>query len=80
MVGLHLEPEQYKIYCEEVKYLRLIISLKWIKMDLEKIHTIQDCEPPSNLKDVHVFLGFVNFYCCFVHNYSYIVQPITFLT
>jgi hypothetical protein len=49
-------------------------------MDPEKIPTMQDWEPPSNLKDVHAFLGFANFYCCFVHNYSHIVQLLTFLT
>jgi hypothetical protein len=42
--------------------------------------TMQDWEPPSNLKDIRAFLGFANFYCYFVHNYSHIVQPLTFLT
>jgi hypothetical protein len=41
---------------------------------------MQDWEPPSNLKDIHIFLGFTNFYCHFIHNYSHIVQPLTFLT
>jgi hypothetical protein len=41
---------------------------------------MQDWEPPSNLKDVCTFLGFANFYHRFVHNYSHIIQPLTFLT
>jgi hypothetical protein len=42
-------------------------------MDPEKISAMQDWEAPSNLKDIHIFLGFANFYCYFVYNYSYIV-------
>jgi hypothetical protein len=54
--------------------------MEGIKIDPEKIHAMQDWEPPSNLKDVYIFLGFANFYCCFICNYSHIVQPLTFLT
>jgi hypothetical protein len=40
--GLHLKPEQCEFHCQEVKYLGLIISTEGIKMDPEKITTIQD--------------------------------------
>jgi hypothetical protein len=49
-------------------------------MDPGKITTIQDWEAPHNLKDVCTFLGFANFYHCFVQNYSKIIQPLTLLT
>jgi hypothetical protein len=54
--------------------------MEGIQMDPEKIRTMQDWEPPSNLKDIPAFLGSANFYHCFVHNYSRIVQLLTFLT
>jgi hypothetical protein len=72
-VGLYLKPKKCEFHQQEVKYLGLIISMEGIKMDPKKIRAMQDWEPPSNLKDVHVFLGFANFYYHFVHNYSYIV-------
>jgi hypothetical protein len=78
--GLHLKPEKCEFHQQEVKYLGLIISTEGIKLDPEKIRTMQDWEPPSNLKDVRAFLGFANFYRRFVHNYSRIVQALTFLT
>jgi hypothetical protein len=78
--GLHLKPKKCEFHQPEVKYLGLIISTEGIKMDPEKLHAIQDWEPPSNLKDIHAFLGFANFYCRFIRNYSHIVQPLTFLT
>jgi hypothetical protein len=79
IVGLHLKAEKCEFHQQAVTYLGLIISIQGIKMDPEKIGTIQDWEPPSNLKDVHSFLGFANFYCHFVYNYSHIVQLLTFL-
>jgi hypothetical protein len=79
-LGLHLKPEKCEFHRQEVKYLGLITSPEGIKMDPEKIRAVQDWEPPSDLKDVRVFLGFANFYRCFVRNYSRIVQPLTFLT
>jgi hypothetical protein len=78
--GLHLKPQKYEFHQQEVKYLGLIISTEGIKKDPKKICTMQDWEPPSNLKDVGAFLGFANFYYHFIHNYSRIVQPLTFLT
>jgi hypothetical protein len=78
--ALHLKPEKCEFHQQEVKYLGLIISMEGIKMDPENIHTRQDWEPPSNLKDIRAFLGFANFYCHFIHNYSCIIQPLTFLT
>jgi hypothetical protein len=77
--GLHLKPEKYELYCQEVKYLGLIISMEGIKMDPEKITTVQDREAARNLKDVRAFLGFTNFYHRFVRNYSKIIQYLTLL-
>jgi hypothetical protein len=77
--GLHLKPEKYELHCQEVKYLGLIISMEGIKIDPEKITTVQDGEAARNLKDVHALLGFDNFYHRFVRNYSKIIQPLTLL-
>jgi hypothetical protein len=79
-VGLHPKPEKCEFHQQEVKYLGLIISIEGIKMDPKKIHAVQDWEPASNLKDVHTFLGFANFYRHFICNYSHIIQLLTFLT
>jgi hypothetical protein len=78
--GLHLKPKKCEFHQQEVKYVGLIISMEGIKMDPETFRTMQDWEPPSNLKDVPAFLGFANFYRHFTRNYSHIVQLLTFLT
>ena len=49
-------------------------------MDPSKVQTIQDLPEPCKVKDVQSFLGFANFYCYFISNYSNIVIPLTWLT
>jgi menaquinone-dependent protoporphyrinogen IX oxidase len=50
--GLHLKLEKYEFHYQDVKYLGFIISMEGIKIDPEKITTIQDWEAPHNLKDI----------------------------
>ena len=49
-------------------------------MSPDKIQTISDWPEPHKVKDIQSFLGFANFYCCFIFNYSNIVVPLTQLT
>jgi RNase H-like domain found in reverse transcriptase len=54
----------------------------WL-MDLpseEIVQTICDWPEPWKVKDIQSFLGFTNFYCHFMHNYSDIMVPLTWLT
>jgi len=49
-------------------------------MDQKKIDSVLAWPEPRNVKDVQAFLGFANFYRCFIHGYSEIVVPLTRLT
>ena len=49
-------------------------------MDPSKVQTIQDWPKPQKVKDIQSFLGFANFYRCFISDYSDIVIPLTWLT
>ena len=49
-------------------------------MDPSKVQTIQDWPEPHKVKDIQSFLGFANFYCHFISDYSAIVIPLTRLT
>ena len=65
---------------ETVKYLGFILSKDGLKMDPSKVQTIQDWPEPRKVKDIQSFLGFANFYLCFISDYSNIVIPLTQLT
>jgi hypothetical protein len=78
--GLHLKLEKCEFHRQEVKYLGFIISTSGTKIDPAKVATIQEWPIPQNVEDVQSFLGFANFYRCFVKGYSNIVAPMTQLT
>ena len=63
-----------------MEYLGMIIGQGLIRMDPVKLAAIRDWHPPSSVKGVRSFLGFVNFYRKFIPNYSNIVTPIVLLT
>ena len=44
-----------------------------------KVQAIQDWPKPRKVKDIQSFLGFANFYCCFIFNYSEITIPLIHL-
>jgi hypothetical protein len=49
-------------------------------MDPVKLKAIKDWPQPKTIKDIQKFLGFCNFYRCFVQNYSELAQPLFDLT
>ena len=49
-------------------------------MASNKVQVIQDWPKPQKIKDIQSFLGFANFYRCFILKYSEITIPLTHLT
>ena len=78
--GLYCHPDKCKFSVDSVEYLGFILSKDSLKMDSTKIQTIMDWLEPRKVKDIQSFLGFANFYCCFISKYSKIVVPLTCLT
>ncbi|KAI3619099.1 retrotransposon nucleocapsid protein [Moniliophthora roreri] len=64
----------------EVEYLGYIVSAQGISMNPKKLDTILSWPEPRKLKDLQSFLGFMNFYRRFIHDYSRITLPLTTLT
>jgi hypothetical protein len=48
-------------------------------MDPSKVKTILKWPMPKTVCDVQSFLGFANFYRCFVHNFAAVSKPLTLL-
>ena len=67
-------------HTDSVEYLSHIIGPGGLQMDLGKVKIIQDWPEPKKVKDIQSFLGFANFYRCYIHNCSDIVVPLTHLT
>ena len=55
-------------------------DLSYHHMAQDKVQCIVDWPEPHKVKDVQSFLGFCNFYHCFIHRYTEIAIPLTQLT
>jgi len=78
--GLYAKTEKYEFHSKSVEYLGYILSPSDLTMSNDKIKIIQDWPKPKKVKNIQSFLGFANFYCWFIFNYSDIVIPLTHLT
>jgi len=78
--GLYAKAEKCEFHSELVEYLGYILSHSGLTMSDDKIKIIQDWLEPKKVKDIQSFLGFANFYCQFIFNYSDIVILLTRLT
>ncbi|KIO05095.1 hypothetical protein M404DRAFT_78420, partial [Pisolithus tinctorius Marx 270] len=78
--GLYAKPEKCEFHSDSVEYLGYHLSPAGLTMSSEKVKAICDWPEPQKVKDIQSFLGFTNFYCQFISNYSDIVVPLTWLT
>ncbi|SJK99926.1 uncharacterized protein ARMOST_03237 [Armillaria ostoyae] len=77
---LFLKAEKCEFKVLETEYLRVIISKGSICMDPIKVMGITEWPVSTKKKELQLFLGFTNFYQCFIKGYSDIVCPMMHLT
>jgi hypothetical protein len=70
---LFLRPEKCHFHKEEVKYLGVIIRKGQVKIDPIKVQAITNWPTPTNLSELHSFLGFGNYYKDFIPKYSRVI-------
>jgi len=73
-------PEKCEFYRKQIEYLGLVISENKVAMDPVKVAGVHEWPIPENRTDVQAFVGFVNFYCCFIQDFSTIARPLFDLT
>ncbi|KAI0994789.1 hypothetical protein K3495_g13393, partial [Podosphaera aphanis] len=79
--GLYLDIDKCDFLCKQVKYLGFIVRAgQGITVDPAKVKAILEWKAPNSVKGVRSFLGFANFYRCFVENFSEIAAPLIDLT
>jgi len=69
-LDLYLQPKKCSFNQTSVEYLGLIISEGELRMDPVKLTAVSNWPTPKTMKEVQKWLGFCNFYRCFVKNYS----------
>ena len=78
--NLLVEAEKCEFHKQKVKFLGYEIMPGFIGMDPDKIKAVKDWPPPTNVKEVRAFLGFVNFYRRYVKDFGGVAIPLTDLT
>jgi len=73
------EPDQVISGVASGKFLRFMVISKRIQLDSEKIHAIQEMQPPRNLKKLRGLLGRLVYIRRFILNLSGHCQPFTML-
>ncbi|MBW0586578.1 hypothetical protein O181_126293, partial [Austropuccinia psidii MF-1] len=66
-------------HASSVEYLGYVVSSECLKMDSSKVQQSLNWPQPRNIKAFQSFLGFANFYCCFIKNYSKKMTSLTSL-
>ena len=61
---------------KEIPILEVVVGNGQVKMEQEKIKAVKEWKTPMKIKDVESFLGFVNFYWRFIHNFSHTAKPL----
>ena len=77
---LFLRPEKCEFEKTRIEYLGLIISENCVEMDPVKIAGVREWPVPADKGELQAFLGFVNFYCRFIQDFSRIACPLFDLT
>ena len=73
---LYIKPEKCKQKVGEVGFPGVVIGLKGIKMEEEKVKGVLDWPIPKHVKDVQKFLGLANYYCQFIQGFVSIARPL----
>ena len=58
--------KKYKFFTRKIDFIRFIIKLGYISIDLKKIKTIVDWQELENIIQLILFLGFYNYYRRFI--------------
>ena len=73
---LFVKPEKCKWKVREVEFLGVVIGLKGVEMQKEKVEGVLNWPTPRNVKEVQKFLGLTNYYRRFIKNFARIAAPL----
>jgi Reverse transcriptase (RNA-dependent DNA polymerase) len=78
--NLFLKPEKCAFEQPSIEFLGVRITQGEVQMDDTKVEKVRNWKPPTNVTEVHKFLGFTGYYHYFIKDYSKIAQPLLQLT
>jgi hypothetical protein len=73
---LYLKAKKCEFRKPKIEYLGLVVKEENLAMDPAKLKGILDWPTPKTVKEVQFFIGFGNFYRCFVKGFSHLAHPL----
>ena len=67
---LFVKPEKCKWKVREVEFLGVVIGLRGVEIQKEKVEEVLNWLVPRNIKEVQKFLGLVNYYRRFIKDFT----------
>jgi RNase H-like domain found in reverse transcriptase/Integrase zinc binding domain len=78
--NLFLKPEKCTFEQPFIKFLGIQITQGEVQMDDTKVEKVHNWQTPTNVTEIHKFLGFTGYYRYFIKDYSKITWPLLQLT
>jgi hypothetical protein len=75
--GLYANLDKCLFGVTEVPFLGFVITNQGVAMEQDRVQTITTWPPPASIREIQVFIGFINFYRRFIKAFSRIAAPIT---
>ena len=79
ITSLQIDISKCKFNVTEVCYLGIIITTDSICMNSQKVQAVVNWETSTCVKDIQIFIGFINFYQHFVQRFSKVVASLIVL-
>ena len=73
---LFVKPEKCKWKVREVEFLGVVIGLRGVEIQKEKVEEVLNWLVPRNIKEVQKFLGLVNYYRRFIKDFARLAAPL----
>ncbi len=79
-INLQMNINKCKFHIQKIFFLRLLLFIEELKMNLRKVQAVVEWFTSTNLTQMQFFVDFCNFYRCFIKNFSKIVHFLIQLT
>ena len=77
--GLFANLKKCWFYKDKIQFLGYVVSSQGIRIKDERIKAIKNWPEPKSVRDIQVFISFVNFYQYFIQGFSKIAAPLTLM-
>ncbi len=77
--GLYANLKRCWFHENEVQFLSFVVLAQDIRMEEKRIKAVRDWPELQSVRNIQVFLVFVNFYRRFIRNFSRIAAPLTLM-